>query len=287
MDTSFLESFAAVVSHGSLAEAARRLNLTPAGVAQRVRALEEELGTALLLRAGRTVRPTPAGLAVFDKAGPFLRDLRALRAAARGDKPSGDLRIGAVSTALTGILPAAVGKLAAAYPNIELYVAPGTSIDLYRRLLDGDLDAAILVQPPFPLPKTCAWQLVREEALFIIGPAAFQDRDPAALLVTEPFIRYDRNHWGGRLADEYLRRKGIRTRDRFELDALEAIAVMVDRGLGMSLVPDWAPPWPDGLSIARWKVPERDFARHVGLIWARSSPNLRAVEAFAEQLAAA
>ena len=39
---------------------------------------------------------------------------------------------------------------------------------------------------------------------------------------------------GGRLADAYLRRYGIRPRERLELNALEAIAVMVDRSLGVS-----------------------------------------------------
>jgi DNA-binding transcriptional LysR family regulator len=38
-------------------------------------------------------------------------------------------------------------------------------------------------------------------------------------------------------------------RERFELDTLEAIAIMVDRGLGVALMHDWAPPWPEGLSL--------------------------------------
>ena len=44
MDTRFLDSFVTVVDGGSIAEAARRLNLTPAAVAQRIRALESEIG---------------------------------------------------------------------------------------------------------------------------------------------------------------------------------------------------------------------------------------------------
>ena len=45
-------------------------------------------------------------------------------------------------------------------------------------------------------------------------------------------------------------------RERFELNALNAIAVMVDRGLGVSLVPDWARPWPEGLRLVRMPLPE-------------------------------
>jgi DNA-binding transcriptional LysR family regulator len=44
MDTRFLSTFVTVVDCGSFAEAARRLHLTPAGLAQRIRTLETEIG---------------------------------------------------------------------------------------------------------------------------------------------------------------------------------------------------------------------------------------------------
>jgi hypothetical protein len=91
MDTRFLESFAAVVEQGSMAEAARRLNLTPAAIAQRIRVLESEFGVSLLMRIGRTVRPTEAGAAIFAKAVAFLRELESLRAVGLGDLLSGEL----------------------------------------------------------------------------------------------------------------------------------------------------------------------------------------------------
>jgi DNA-binding transcriptional LysR family regulator len=90
-------------------------------------------------------------------------------------------------------------------------------------------------------------------------------------------IRYDRNQWGGRQADEYLRKVGIVPRERFEVNALNAIAVMVDRGLGVSLVPDWARPWPEGLKLARLPLPEESVPRRIGVIWSRASVRLRLV----------
>ena len=87
--------------------------------------------------------------------------------------------------------------------------------------------------------------------------------------------------------DDYLRKVDIRPRELFEIEKLEAIAVMVDRGLGVSLLPDWAPPWPEGLSLAKLPVPGgRSFARRIGLIWPRASLRLRLVRAFLEQAAA-
>jgi DNA-binding transcriptional LysR family regulator len=287
MDTRFLESFVQVVRLGSLAEAARRLNLTPAAVAQRIKALEEELATPLLARVGRTVKPTAAGNAVYTSATALLRALRELKGAALLDIVAGELRLGAVSTAMTGILPELLSRVNAQHPDVAFFVAPGTSQDLYRRVATGELDAAIIVQPPFPIPKECDWQTVRAEPLVLIAGGGTDLSDPHRLLATEPFLRYDRNHWGGRLAERYLRHCDIVPKDRFELDALEAIAVMVDRGLGISLVPDWAPPWPEGLSLERWYIPDDQFTRRIGLVWNRSSLNLRLVDALVQTLEAA
>ncbi len=51
---------------------------------------------------------------------------------------------------------------------------------------------------------------------------------------------------------------------------------MVDRGLGVSLVPDWARPWPEGLQLARLPLPESVY-RRIGVIWSRASVRLRLV----------
>jgi DNA-binding transcriptional LysR family regulator len=166
---------------------------------------------------------------------------------------------------------------------MDVYIRRGTSAESYHRVLDGDLDAAIIVQPPFAIPKSCDWRLLREEPLIVLAPASMGNRDPRDLLANEPFIRYDRNNWTGRLVDEYLRRSGVRPRERFELAGLEAVATLVDRGLGVSLVPAWAPPWPEGLSLAKLPAPHPSVTRRIGLIWTRTSVRVRLVHTFIQE----
>jgi DNA-binding transcriptional LysR family regulator len=278
METRFLETLVMVADHGSVAEAARRLHLTPAAVSQRLRVLEFEFGVRLVARNGRIVRLSEAGLAVYAHAKAVLREIRDLRAIALSDQAAGEFRLGAISTSLTGLLPDILSRTMSRYPRLEIYVMPGTSSELYPKVLSGELDAAILLQPDFPLPKSCGWHLLRQEPLVVIAAGALAGQDPNALLRSEPFIRYDRNHWGGRLADAYLKRVGIKPNERFELDSLEAIAVLVNRGLGVSLVPDWAPPWPEGLQIHKWRV-HPSMTRKIGMVWSRGSPRLRAINA--------
>jgi DNA-binding transcriptional LysR family regulator len=288
MDTRFIEAFLMAVDNGSIAEAARRLNLTAAGVAKRIHALESEIGAVLVTRSGRTIRPTEAGAAIVERARHFLADARDFKSIAAADLPSGQLRLGAFQSALCGLLPDVLALMEETYPQIDVHITRGTSAELYRRVLDADdLDAAIITQPPFAIPKRCDWRLLREESLIVLTRASAASRKPHAILASEPFVRLDRNTWSGRLVDGYLRKAGIQPRERFEINSFEAIAVMVDRGLGVSLLPDRAPPWPEGLSLAKLPVPDRSFINRIGLVWVRSSLRLRLVHAFLEQAAAA
>jgi DNA-binding transcriptional LysR family regulator len=277
VDTQFLNTFVTVVDRGSMAAAARLLNITPAAVAQQIRTLERELGVALIARVGRTVSVTEEGDRILQRARDLLRDVADMRSVANDSSVSGELRLGACPTALAGMLPDILARMVDKFPQINVFIKPGYSADLYRAVESGELDAAIVLQAPFPLPKTCDWQLLREEPLVVLAPESMAHRDPHELLANEPLIRYDRYQWGGRQADEYLRKVGIVPHERFELNALNAIAVMVDRGLGVSLVPDWAQPWPEGLRLVRLPLPEECVPRRIGMVWSRSTVRIRLV----------
>lgn len=287
MDTQFLHTFVAVVDHGSMAAAARLLNITPAAVAQQIRTLEREIGAPLIARAGRTVSVTEAGSRILERTRELLRDVADLSAVATDNTTAGELRLGAGTNALTGMLPDILARMVEKFPQIKVFIKPGYSPDLYRAVESGELDAAIVLQAPFALPKTCDWELLREEPLVVLAPASMAGRDPHELLATEPLIRYDRQQWGGRQADQYLRMAGIVPRERFELNALNAIAVMVDRGLGVSLVPDWARPWPEGLHLVRIPLPRGFEPRRIGVVWSRSTVRIRLVTAFLQESRAA
>jgi DNA-binding transcriptional LysR family regulator len=287
MDTRFLESFVAVIDSGSIAAAARRLNLTPAGVAQRIHALEIEMGAKLISRFGRTAKATEAGGAILAQAREIITQARDLKTVATNDRPWGELRLGAFQTALTGIVPDILRILTKMYPQIEVHFVRGHSGELYQKFLDDAIDAAIIAQPPFAIPKAFEWRPLTEEPLIVLTPASITERDAHAVLAHEPYIGLGHESWAARLIDSYLRLARIRPRERFELDGLEPIAIMVDRGLGVSIVPDWAPPWPEGLSLKKIALPKNPFARRVGVMWNRASVRKRLVHAFLEVAAIA
>lgn len=281
MNTRFLESFIAVADCGSIAEAARRLNLTSAGLAQRLRILERDLGHSLVTRVGRTVQPTASGLAVLGHARKLIEAARDLRAIAAQKEPAGQLRLGAVATSLTGLLPDIIALLRGRHPRIEYFIQPAASVDLYHGVIAGKLDAALIVRPQFPMPKSTGWMSLRQEPLVLIAPMGIKADDPNRMIETHPFIRYDRNQWGGQIVDRYLRGNALNVQEWLELDALDAIAGLVSRGLGVAIVPDWAPPWPNNLHLHKIALPKAD-GRETGVLWNLSGARITATQAFVQ-----
>ncbi|WP_375508011.1 LysR family transcriptional regulator, partial [uncultured Caballeronia sp.] len=96
MDIAFLANFLLVADSGSIAEAARRIGITPAAVAQQVQSLERAFGAELLVRSGRTVMPTEAGYRVIQRARSLVHDFSELKAFALEDDAAGELRIGTI-----------------------------------------------------------------------------------------------------------------------------------------------------------------------------------------------
>jgi len=284
MNTKFLKTFIAVVDCGSMAAASRKLNITPAAVAQQIRTLEGQVGASLIMRCGHTVTMTEAGARILDRSRNLLRDVADLHTVAVDDEVGGELRIGAGGTALTGIVPDVLARVIKKIPQITVSIRTGLSIDLHRAVENGELDAAFVLEAPFALNKTVSWKLVREEPLVVIAPKEMVGCNPHELLATHPLIRYDRKWWGGHQVDEYLREAGIVPIERFELNSLHAIAVMVDRGLGVALVPDWVPPWPEDLNLVKLKLPLGCTPRRVGVVWCRSSIRIRLLTAFLEEI---
>lgn len=281
MDIRYLQSFVTVVESGSIAEAARRLDLAPTTVTQQIKSLELDIGCKLLQRSGRTVKPTIVGSRILERSRVLIRDVRDLRSAASDTGlPAGPLRLGATPTALMGLLPRFLKSWKRAYPNIPIYIEPGTSTVLMDRVMSGELDASILVHPAFDLPKVCAWRQLREESLILLTPSSMQVEDAFVTIMSEPFIRYDRRVVAGKMAHDYLATHNLKPDVQFELDGIEHIAKLVAEGFGVSVLPDWPIIGLPDPQLRRWSLPEPCPIRQVGIVWVRGTVRSQLAEEF-------
>lgn len=265
MDTRYLKSLITVVECGSIAHAARSEGLTAAAISQRILALERQLGIELLSRLGHAAKPSEACLALLPRARRIVREVALLAGDADGVGLTGELRVGAISTVLTGLLPAALRDLTERAPNLKLVIVPGTSRSLYQALLSGELDAALLVAPPFELPKSLQSTVLRKEPLVLLSKSK-SSSSIVSQLQTQPYIRYDPDAWGARHAQRYLADNGLMPTPLVDLDALETIAMLVSEGLGVSLVPYWSgfEHWGRECTVSRVKGALYD--RHITLV---------------------
>ncbi len=231
------------------------------------------------------MQPTEAGHLLVQRARNLLREVGDIKTLLNSDAAGGELLIGTINTAIHSLLPDILARFVKTHPGVKVFLQSGTTATLHKAVQQGELDAAVCLYPPYALTKTFDWSLLREEPLVLLAPSRLAKRDPHELLRTSPFIRYDRALGGGKQADRYLRAAGIVPQERFELSSLLAIAMMVDRGLGVSLVPDIASPLLDGQRIVKTPLPLPSEPRRFGVLWLRASPRQRLIRGFVDSAA--
>src|SRR5690606_6848886 len=283
MNTEYLESFTRVVECHSLAEAARRLGLTPGAVSARIRILEEELGVPLIQRSGQTVKPTEAGLRIYDRARELLQSARDLKAVAATGSIQGEIQLGVFLSGLTTHLPALLDPFCSRHPEISVQVQYDPSDALCGKVHAGQLDAALIIEPSFAIPKNCEVLTLQEESLVVIAPLSYEGGEAHDLLTTAPFIRYHRSSPSGKLVDRYLKDHKLHPRQRIEIDSLLTIVALVERGIGVSLVPDsFSISYSDRLLI-KLPVPGRTPLRKISMVWNKHSPRLAIIRELVDQ----
>ena len=149
-DLKYMRAAIAVAEELSFSRAAKRLHLSQPAVTKYITELEDMLGVALFLRNHHVVTITEAGKSyVADARIAVLHADRAVQAArAAGQNAEMILNVGRTpyadpfytATLLTMRLPL--------FPQLRLNLSSGFSCDLIHEVLSGELDAAVVIEPP-------------------------------------------------------------------------------------------------------------------------------------------
>ncbi|MEK7946222.1 LysR family transcriptional regulator [Pigmentiphaga sp. YJ18] len=139
---SAMQTFCAVVDHGSFSRAAEALGIPKARASQRVSDLENELGVRLLHRTTRAMNLTDDGTAYLERCRQILKDIDELETVMLGatNTPHGYLRVEAQTTICRWILTPRLTDFYRRYPEIELRLG---GHDRDRNLLENGIDCAI------------------------------------------------------------------------------------------------------------------------------------------------
>lgn len=265
-----LKTFLAVARHGSFAGAGKQVGLTAAAVGLQIRALEDELRQPLFDRGGRSVVFNSAGRALVAPVADLVARYEALAAKTAQQGLAGKLVMGALVSALMGAFADGLLALMRAHPALEVKLFVGLSVDFAARVESGELDAAVVMQPPMSLPSNLVWFPLYDEPMVLIVPRRphFElPSDTLRLLAECLFLRFDRQAWTGRLVDRALREAGATVREGMELNSVEAIVALVRQGFGVSIVPQLANvQWSRDRALRLVPLPAVKVQRRVGLL---------------------
>ena len=144
-----LECLVTIVEQGSLTKAAAALHMSQPALSHQIAAIERELGTPVVERLPRGIRPTAAGLAAVAEARIAVaaadRAVMAGRRVAAGS--GGRIRIACAETMTAWVLVPVLRSWRRRFPDVELDLKEYTSADRMLDVLHGG-GADIIVGPP-------------------------------------------------------------------------------------------------------------------------------------------
>ncbi|NWL34197.1 LysR family transcriptional regulator [Paenarthrobacter nitroguajacolicus] len=131
---------------GTMTAVAAKLHMTTSAVSQQLAVLEREAGLALLIRAGRKVRLTEAGVMLVKHFGRIAAEVEAAEANLRKLQTDvrGHLSISAFPSFCSTVLPAAVMSLQASYPRLDITVSDLEPFESVAQLREGHIDVAVV-----------------------------------------------------------------------------------------------------------------------------------------------
>ncbi|MFT5717200.1 MAG: DNA-binding transcriptional LysR family regulator, partial [Oleiphilaceae bacterium] len=148
MELSDLRIFKAVVETGGISRAAEMLNRVPSNITARIQKLESELGKNLFIREKNRLRVSPSGEQLFIYAKKILLLANEALEQLNHEHPKGKLRLGSMEAVAASRLSSVLMGYHKNFPEVSLEVITGPTGKLIEQVLSGDLDLALVADPP-------------------------------------------------------------------------------------------------------------------------------------------
>jgi DNA-binding transcriptional LysR family regulator len=227
----------------NITRASEREHLALAAASKRLKDLETRLGVQLFERHARGVEPTEAGRALVRHIRSLNASLHALESEvvefSRGIK--GHLRVAANAAAIAECLPADLAAFSREHPQIRISLEDQTSAEVQAAVADGRADVGIFV-PPLNDNRLATWPY-RAGHLAVALPREHVLAQSAGALSFDSLLDYDMVglHSGASVHQLMLQRaleKGRPFNSRLQVRGFDAIAQLVEAGLGVAVLPD-------------------------------------------------
>lgn len=243
MEIDQVETFLAVATFGGFHRAAEALRISQPAVSARIRALEESLGVRLFSRSRGGLVVSDAGRTFRPHAEQLLRTASLARQAVHESQPASGipLRIAAALSISVYFLPDVLQRFQRAHPNVIISIRPGHSKEVLDMVLAEEAEIGLARSLQHPEVETIS---LRDDPLLLVahprrGPAHTR-RAHLEKVASWPLIFYDHGSSDWTLTHSLFRRAGLVPNIALEVDSIETAKRMVERGLGLSFLPQLA-----------------------------------------------
>jgi LysR family transcriptional regulator, cyn operon transcriptional activator len=241
MELRHLRYFLAVATAQNFTKASEALHVSQPSLSVQIRDLEEELGTRLFDRLGRTIALTQAGSLFRDHAERALREveqaaqlIRELDGAQRGR-----LIVGTLATVNSYLIPPLVSQFKQRFPGVHLQVHSQPSAEIVAGLLTNRLDLGLCLLP-VPQDQLTTIPLF-DERLVLVAPAQHrlaQSRLRMRDLGGLPLVLMPADYCLRKMVEEECAQAGVTTQVVLEMTSPEGILQAVTEGAGLTILPE-------------------------------------------------
>ncbi|WP_407697929.1 LysR family transcriptional regulator [Streptomyces apocyni] len=236
-----LQLLLAVARLGSLGRAARELGISQPAASSRVRAMERQLGVALVDRSPRGSRLTDTGVLVTDWARRIVEAAEAFDVGAQAlrDRRDSRLRVAASMTIAEYLLPGWLIALRRERPDTAVSLRAGNSLAVAEQLLAGEADLGFV--EGLDVPNGLSGVVIAQDSLVVVvapGHPWARRRAPLgpAELAATPLILRERGSGTRQVLDAALAADGGLARPLLELSSTTAVKGAVVSGAGPSVL---------------------------------------------------
>ncbi len=272
MDTDVLRWFADVVDGVTVTEVADLYMVSQPAVSRALARLEKEVGTPLLTRSGRVLRPTPGGVVFQRHVAGMLHSLDDGLAALSEltDPEAGRVNVAFQPSLGTWLVPDLVGRFTRQHPRVVFDLIEGQDALGSSLVSQGRVDVEFTARQP--RNPEVHWERLVTQALLLAVPSDHRlaGSGPVSLadVATDPFVMM-RSAWELRSQTEDLcAAAGFTPEVAFEGDDLTTLAGFVAAGLGVAVIPGAsnAPvTWAGDLPVVPLTDP--NASRELGISW--------------------
>lgn len=227
----------------NLTEVATLLFTSQPGVSRQIRELEEELGMAIFVRAGKRLTGlTPPGAALLPIVERLLLDADNLKRAGQEftSRMDGRLSVAATHSQARYALPHVVRDFRLMFPQVTLHLHQGSPKQVAEMLLSGEADIGVATEALVHYPQLVTLPCYRWTHSIIVPPGhpLLDHPEPVTLqqLAQFPIITYNLGYTGRSHIDDAFAREELHPEVVLTAMDADVIKTYVELGMGVGII---------------------------------------------------